>query len=47
LLAQKDGLMLEAIKAVNGQKIRLPSRQIDQPDRDRLAHRYATFKAWA
>jgi putative restriction endonuclease len=44
LLVQKDGPMLEAIKAVDGQKIRLPLRHIDRPDPDRLALRFENFK---
>jgi putative restriction endonuclease len=44
LLDQTDGPMLEAIKAVNGQKIRLPARQVDRPDQDRLALRFTHFK---
>lgn len=44
LLEQTDGPMLEAIKAVNGQKIRLPARLVDRPDQDRLAHRFTFFK---
>lgn len=44
LLEQKDGPMLEAIKAVNGQKIRLPTRKTDRPDRERLAVRFENFK---
>lgn len=44
LLAQKDGPMLEAIKAVNGHKVRLPARLADRPDPDRLAARFDTFK---
>lgn len=45
LLEQKDGPMLEAIKAVDGQVIRLPTRQMDRPDRDRLAIRFERFAA--
>lgn len=44
LLVQKDGPMLEAIKAVNGQRMRLPARVIDRPDPDRLATRFDKFK---
>lgn len=44
LLAQKDGPMLEAIKSVNGCKIRLPARLADRPDPGRLAVRFNTFK---
>lgn len=44
LLEQRDGPMLEAIKAVHGQKIRLPTRAMDRPDPDRLAKRFDSFK---
>jgi putative restriction endonuclease len=47
LLAQKDGPILEAIKSVNGQQIRLPARKADFPDRDRLEMRFLKFKAAA
>nr|WP_249810774.1 HNH endonuclease [Bradyrhizobium sp. 17] len=44
LLSQNDGPMLDALKALNGLKIRLPQRPQDQPDRDRLAQRFALFR---
>lgn len=47
LLVQKDGPMLEALKALNGREIRLPIRPKDRPDRDRLALRYERFRAAA
>lgn len=47
LLVQKDGPMLEAMQSLNGQLIKLPIRQKDVPDRDRLAHRFAMFRAVA
>jgi putative restriction endonuclease len=47
LLAQDDGPMLEAIKALDGGKLRLPKRIQDCPDRDRLALRFERFKAAA
>lgn len=47
LLEQNDGPMLDAIKAVNGQIIRMPTRVIDRPDRDRLALRFEKFKSQA
>jgi putative restriction endonuclease len=47
LLAHHDGPMLEALKALNGQNIHLPSRTKDRPDRDRLARRFELFKAVA
>ena len=44
LLSMNDGPMFEqGIKAVVGQKIRLPGRARDYPDRDRLAQRFARF----
>jgi putative restriction endonuclease len=43
LLAQKDGPMLEAIKDMHGQALRLPARAIDMPDRNRLATRFKEF----
>lgn len=45
LLDQKDGPMLEALKGIEGKKLRLPKRTQDHPDRDRLAMRYEKFKA--
>ena len=47
LLELKDGPMLEALKGLDGQKIHLPRRLKDQPDRDRLAVRFKLFKAAA
>ena len=47
LLELKDGPMLEALKGLNGQKIHLPRRVKDQPDRDRLALRFELFKTAA
>jgi putative restriction endonuclease len=47
LLEQKDGPMLEAIKQLDKQTIRLPPRLQDRPDRDRLAMRYEVFRARA
>lgn len=45
LLIQKDGPMLEALKALDGGQLRLPDRIRDRPDRERLAHRYEIFKS--
>ncbi len=45
LLAQRDGPTLEALKAINGHRIRLPARRRDYPDRERLAHRFEQFRA--
>jgi putative restriction endonuclease len=47
LLELKDGPMLEALKGLDGQKIHLPRRLKDQPDRDRLALRFELFKTAA
>ena len=47
LLSQQDGPMLEALKLLQGQLIRLPRRRQDLPDRDRLAIRFEAFKAAA
>lgn len=47
LLAQKDGPILQAMQGLHGQIIRLPSRQEDAPDRDRLARRFEAFRAAA
>jgi putative restriction endonuclease len=47
LLGQHDGPMLEALKRLNGGIIRLPHREKDYPDRDRLAERFRLFKAAA
>ena len=44
LLAQKDGPMLEALKRLHGDVLRLPVRIQDRPDRDRLAIRFEEFK---
>ena len=46
LLAMTDGLMLEhGLKAIAGRTIRLPTRPVDYPDRDRLAERFARFRS--
>ena len=47
LLSQNDGPMLEALKQVQGETLRLPARRKDWPDRDRLAARFERFKALA
>lgn len=43
LLAQNDGPMLESLKQLKGQKLHLPTRSQDYPDRDRLAARYERY----
>jgi len=46
LLLMNDGPMFEqGIKALVGRTLRLPSRKIDWPDRDRLAQRFEEFRA--
>ena len=45
LLSQNDGPMLESFKQLNGNKLRLPTRLIDYPDRERLAVRFEEFRA--
>ena len=45
LLAQNDGPMLEALKRLNGGRMRPPRRNRDYPDRDRLALRFEKFNA--
>jgi len=47
LLIRHDGPMLEALKGLSGAMLHLPDRQKDRPDRDRLAMRFAQFKAAA
>ena len=45
LLSQNDGPMLESFKQLNGNKLRLPTRLIDYPDRERLALRFEEFSS--
>jgi putative restriction endonuclease len=46
LLSIHDGPMLEeAIKKIDGRLIRLPAREVDYPDRNRLAVRFEQFEA--
>jgi putative restriction endonuclease len=47
LLGQNDGPILEALKRLNGGMIHVPGRVKDRPDQDRLALRFAKFKAAA
>lgn len=44
ILEQRDGPTLEAIKKLHENRIYLPSRGQDRPDRDRLAMRFEQFK---
>lgn len=43
LLVLRDGPMLEALKQLHRQQIRLPTRFRDRPDRDRLSARFDQF----
>ena len=47
LLARDDGPMLDALKGLNGATLYVPDRRKDRPDRERLAMRFARFKAAA
>ena len=45
LLAMHDGPMLEqGLKAFAGRLMRPPQREVDRPDRDRLAQRFEEFR---
>lgn len=44
LMVQKDGPMLEALKALHGGTLHGPKRLQDRPDRDRLAMRFERFR---
>lgn len=44
LMALNDGPMLEILKRLDLEKLRLPMRPQDYPDRERLAIRYDTFR---
>jgi putative restriction endonuclease len=44
LLAMKDGPTLEALRQFDKQTLRRPKREVDKPDRDRLAARFELFK---
>jgi putative restriction endonuclease len=47
ILQQRDGPTLEALQRLHANRIYLPSRTKDLPDRDRLATRFEQFKARA
>lgn len=47
LMGLQDGPMLEALKRLNLEKLHVPTRPQDYPDRDRLAIRYEMFKEMA
>ena len=44
IMSQKDGPTLEALKRLHENRIYLPTRGKDQPDRDRLQARFERFK---
>lgn len=44
LRLQRDGPVLEALKALHGASLHLPRRSKDRPDRDRLAQRFELFR---
>lgn len=44
LLKQRDGPLLEALKELHGDRLHLPKRDRDRPDRDRLALRFERFR---
>jgi putative restriction endonuclease len=46
LLRQNDGPMLEALKNLRDEKLHLPARTRDYPDRDRLALRFDVFRGF-
>jgi putative restriction endonuclease len=46
ILLQKDGPTLEALKRLHANKMYLPSRSKDRPDRDRLAVRFDEFRGY-
>jgi len=45
LLSRRDGPLLETLKRLDLERLHLPVREKDWPDRDRLAIRYEIFKA--
>jgi len=46
LLTQSDGLLLETLKKLHHQKLHLPKREMDQPDRERLLIRFDAFRGY-
>lgn len=44
LMLQKDGPILEALKGLHGVTLRLPAREQDCPDRERLDQRFRAFR---
>jgi len=47
LMSRRDGPLLEALKRLDRERLHLPPREKDWPDRERLAVRYEQFKAAA
>ena len=46
LLSIQDGPMFEhGVKGIDGRELRLPRRDADKPDRDRLAQRFELYRA--
>ena len=45
LLEKEDGPLLESLKGLKGNQIGLPRRFVDNPDRERLAERFARFES--
>lgn len=46
LLTQHDGPLLETLKKLHHQKMHLPERKKDQPDKERLLVRFDTFRGY-
>jgi putative restriction endonuclease len=46
LLTQNDGPLLETLKNLHHQKLHLPERKKDQPDRERLLIRFDAFRGY-
>ena len=46
LLTQNDGHMLDLLKKMHGEKLNLPERVRDRPDRDRLLLRFDVFRGY-
>lgn len=46
LLRQNDGPMLDLLKSMHGERLHLPNRGQDLPDRDRLAARFDVFRGY-
>jgi hypothetical protein len=45
MLEEKDGPMLELLKALDGQRLATPKNPDHAPDADRLAFRFELFQA--